>query len=329
MLDKFRHLFTPYHTNNHKARALHPQAFVFYILLVFVLQISFKTIRTNFPDILGFATDISVERLLEITNQKRVESGLSPLSFSPTLSAAAANKSQDMFTQGYWAHIAPDGKTPWDFITGAGYNYIYAGENLAKSFNDSQSVVDAWMNSSSHRDNILKGEYKEIGFAVVNGNLSGEETTLVVQFFGSTSTSSKTSTASTVAAITTVPLPTKTSEVLPTAVPTSLPVIANISPAMTASSSQVSLAPTINIQLVGGSQIKTAGARRAPLINIKTLTRTFSLLLIGLLLFLIGIDSIFIWKRKTLRVAGHNFAHMLFLVTLIVVVYLTGSGVIL
>ncbi|OGG14087.1 hypothetical protein A2773_05145 [Candidatus Gottesmanbacteria bacterium RIFCSPHIGHO2_01_FULL_39_10] len=328
MLDKLRHFFIPHHTNNHKARALHPQAFVFYILLVFVLQISFKTISTNFPDVLGFATDISVDRLLELTNQKRSESGLSPLSFSPTLSQAAANKASDMFSQGYWAHIAPDGKTPWDFITGSGYNYVYAGENLAKSFNDSQSVVDAWMNSSSHKENILKGEYKEIGFAVVNGNLSGEETTLVVQMFGSTNSSANTAQATTVAVITSVPLPTKAEINLPTIIPTTIPIVAKTLPTIISPSPESTIMPTTDIQFTGRSQVKTAGARTAPIININSLTRTFSLLLIGLLLFLLGIDSIFIWKRKTLRVAGHNFAHMLFLIALIGVVYLTGTGVI-
>lgn len=76
------------------------------------------------------------------------------------------------------------GTTPWDFITGSGYQYEYAGENLAKNFMFSQGVVDAWMNSPSHKENLMRKDYTDVGFAVVNGVLNGEETTLVVQLFG-------------------------------------------------------------------------------------------------------------------------------------------------
>ena len=167
-----------------------------------------------------------------------------------------------------------------------------------------------------------------MGFAVVNGNLNGEETTLIVQMFGSTSSSGQTAQANTVAVITTIPLPTKAAENLPTLIPTTVPPVAKTIPISIVPSPESTVVPTESIQLVGGSEIKTAGARRIPLLNINTLTKSFSLLIIGLLLFLLGMDSIFIWKRKTLRVAGHNFAHMLFLIALIGVVYLTGTGVI-
>ena len=68
-----------------------------------------------------------------------------------------------MFSKNYWAHFAPDGSTsPWDFIHQSGYNYIFAGENLAKGFTDANSVVAAWMNSPSHRENILSNKYKDV-----------------------------------------------------------------------------------------------------------------------------------------------------------------------
>lgn len=327
MLQKLRYLLTPHQSNNHKPRALHPQAFLFYILLIFVVQVSLRTVSIAFPNVLGFATDISVDRLLDMTNQKRQEAGLSSLSISPTLSQAAANKASDMFTKDYWAHIAPDGTSPWDFITGAGYKYIYAGENLAKSFNDSSGVVSAWMESPTHKDNVLKKEYKEVGFAVVNGKLNGEETTLVVQMFGSTNSSPdpKVAQNSLVSEIT--PVPTRIAQVFPETLPTSIPLALLISP--TISSPTPTIIPTIeSTQIVGGTQIKIASSRNIPLLNINTVTKTVSLILIGLLLFLLAIDSIFIWQRKTIRVSGHNFAHMLFLLMLVGVVYLTGTGVI-
>ena len=89
-----------------------------------------------------------------------------------------------MFNKQYWAHTAPDGKEPWDFMSEAGYSYQVAGENLARDFSTTSAMVAAWMASPTHRANIMNGRYTEIGIAVINGTLEGVETTLVVQMFG-------------------------------------------------------------------------------------------------------------------------------------------------
>jgi hypothetical protein len=164
---------------------LHGSYFIFYILLLLFVQTSTFWVNKLFPDVLGYATDISVEKVLDLVNQERTKNNLSPLSLNTDLSTAATAKAADMFKNNYWAHVSPKGTTPWEFITGSGYKYIYAGENLAKNFETSQDVVVAWMNSPTHRANILKPEYKEIGIAVMNGSLQGDATTLVVQEFGS------------------------------------------------------------------------------------------------------------------------------------------------
>lgn len=178
------HLLTPHHTNNHRARVLHLDALLFYVLAFAVFHVGIQWLHRSHPDILGFATDIHLEQLLAATNSKRQEAELSPLRYSEQLSEAAAEKAKDMFAKNYWAHLSPDGKSPWEFITSAGYRYTVAGENLAKNFSTSGAVVDAWIASPTHRDNILKPSYRDIGFAIVNGVLDGEETTLVVQMFG-------------------------------------------------------------------------------------------------------------------------------------------------
>ena len=90
-----------------------------------------------------------------------------------------------MLSENYWAHNSPEGTTPWVFIKNAGYTYIYAGENLARGFDSSQEVVSAWMASPEHRANLLSGNYKDVGFAVVSGKLTGEDTVLVVEELGS------------------------------------------------------------------------------------------------------------------------------------------------
>ena len=139
------------------------------------------------PDVLGISYSISADDLLAKVNKIRVDNNLLPLSMSPTLALAAKSKAEDMFAKNYWAHFAPDGSTsPWVFIKDLGYSYVYAGENLAKGYSDSQSIVVAWMNSPTHKANIMSPNYKDMGFAIVPGKLMGEETVLVVQLFGST-----------------------------------------------------------------------------------------------------------------------------------------------
>src|SRR5690606_16105426 len=78
------------------------------------------------------------------------------------------------------------GTEPWHWYSAAQYPYAAAGENLAKGFRTSKALATAWMHSDSHRENILGADYKDVGIAVVNGVLAGEETTLVVAHFGLT-----------------------------------------------------------------------------------------------------------------------------------------------
>jgi len=176
------HLFIPHEENNFRAKSLHTDFLTVYLVIAFLMTIIFK--QANLHNVLGFATDISVDKLYQLINEQRQKNNLPSLSLNSSLSLAAQKKAENMFQENYWSHYAPDGKTPWDFILGANYKYEYAGENLAKNFLFSNGVVDAWMNSSTHRENILKKEYTEVGYAIVNGTLNGEQTTLVIQMFG-------------------------------------------------------------------------------------------------------------------------------------------------
>lgn len=137
--------------------------------------------------VLGYATSISVTDLYNLTNQERTDNGLPVLTLNGKLNSAAKAKANHMIANDYWAHVAPDGTTPWSFIVNAGYSYSTAGENLAKNFNTSGGVIAGWMGSATHRANILSSAYKDVGFAAVNGVLQGEETTLVVAMYGAPS----------------------------------------------------------------------------------------------------------------------------------------------
>jgi len=177
----FHHLFIPQEKNNFRSKLLHLDFLSYYLLLALFFTFLFKT--TPFYNILGYATDITIQKLYELTNKERRKHNLPPLNYNEKLSKAAYQKALDMFNKNYWAHFGPNGETPWQFILNVGYQYEYAGENLAKNFLFSENVVSAWMSSKTHRENILRKDYTDIGFAVVNGTLNGEPTTLVVQMF--------------------------------------------------------------------------------------------------------------------------------------------------
>lgn len=183
LLNKIHHFFIPHEDNDYHAHSLHTNMLSAYLVTAILLVFVSKNVPA-FSNVLGIATDISIPKLYSLVNEERGKLGLPALQINSQLSNAAENKAADMFKKDYWSHFTPDGESPWDFIKQSGYQYEFAGENLAKNFLYSKNVVDAWMNSPTHRENIAKKEYTEVGYAVVNGMLSGEETTLVVQMFG-------------------------------------------------------------------------------------------------------------------------------------------------
>lgn len=177
---KVRNLFIPNKENKYKAILLRKGALVTYtFILLFV---------NTFGGLLGIpeamASSITPENIIALTNRERGSLGLNALSPNAKLAAAAQAKANNMFELQYWDHFGPNGETPWMFISQAGYAYVYAGENLAKGFRTAEGVHEAWMASPTHKANIVSVNYKDIGVAVVEGNLLGKDTVLVVQMFG-------------------------------------------------------------------------------------------------------------------------------------------------
>jgi hypothetical protein len=119
-----------------------------------------------------------------MANSSRIDNQTPALKENMLLAAAAKLKAEDMAKRGYFAHNSPDGITPWYWLDKVGYTYSYAGENLAINFFDSQDVNNAWMNSPSHRANILSNKYSEMGIGIASGAYQGRETTFIVEFFG-------------------------------------------------------------------------------------------------------------------------------------------------
>lgn len=288
----FSHYLLPHESNNYKAKSLHTSSLILYIFLLLSVQaIIFFSKKIN-PNILGYATDIRVEKILDLVNEERQKNNVKPLALSNELSNAATQKATDMFMHNYWAHVSPSGVTPWQFIISSGYNYLYAGENLAKDFSTSGEVIEAWMKSPTHKANILKPEYKEIGISVMNGKLLGDDTTLVVEEFG-TRMAGNTE---------------EESENMPQQ-----------------PNSGVNLSQEKNVK----SQEIINNEEKSESIFSYKLTKTISIILAEFLLAILFIDGIYIWRTKTVRVSSHTWAHILFISALLGAMGMAGIGVIL
>lgn len=146
-------------------------------------------VGTNMQAVLWQSSDWLVGTVLpavvvNLTNDQRGGYAAAPLRHSSTLDAAAQQKAQHMAAHSYFAHFAPDGTSPWYFFDQAGYAYAHAGENLAVHFTDSAQIVQAWMQSPAHKENIINRDYTEIGVGTARGTFDGHETIYVVQLFG-------------------------------------------------------------------------------------------------------------------------------------------------
>jgi len=182
MINWFKKHFIPHEGNEHRPHILRERNTRNIVALIILLElVTFLVpILSNFNMTGGMAA-VLPGILSSLTNDERQSQNLGTLTVSPLLNEAAQMKANDMAAKGYFAHVSPDGKTPWYWINLVGYNFEYAGENLAVNFSDSQDVVNAWMASPTHRANIVKGNYTEIGTAVASGMYQGQETTFVVQ----------------------------------------------------------------------------------------------------------------------------------------------------
>ncbi len=121
---------------------------------------------------------------LELVNELRATNGLGALNWNDNLSSAAKLKADDMVSNNYFEHTSPTGRNAWDFLLSSGYNYKFAGENLAIDFTNITDAQKAWENSPTHLKNILSADYSDFGLAETEGNIAGRETHIYVQLFG-------------------------------------------------------------------------------------------------------------------------------------------------
>jgi len=156
------------------------------LLLALLINGLFLGLFTNSQIV--WAKEITAENVINLVNQEREFRKLEILKENRQLFEAAREKSEDMINNNYFAHTSPGGLTPWHWIEKSGYDYIYAGENLAINFSSAENQHKAWMESLEHRKNIINPNYKEIGVAVKQGNINGKAAIITVQVFGAKET---------------------------------------------------------------------------------------------------------------------------------------------
>jgi len=172
----------PHAKNDYRPHLVRRYGLFALFFVVIGLQLGYNGATTG--NVLGRESDITISSLLYQTNLVRAQADKPPLKLNSKLDQAAYLKVQDMFDKQYWAHDAPDGTQPWKWFGDAGYNYSEAGENLAKNFTTTSSVMTAWMNSPEHKKNLMKTEYQDVGFAVMDGQLDGKPTSIIVALYG-------------------------------------------------------------------------------------------------------------------------------------------------
>ncbi len=183
LLHHLHDYFFPHPRNNYRPHIFSGVSIAALVVAVIVFEGAYL-VQTK---IVFFKTDFLASvlpgALVALTNQDRATQGLAGVTEDSVLDKAAQAVAEDMATNGYFAHVSPDGKTPWYWLEQVGYKYSYAGENLAVNFTDSTNVESAWMESPTHRANIVKPQYTRVGFGTANGRYEGQETTFVVEFF--------------------------------------------------------------------------------------------------------------------------------------------------
>lgn len=129
--------------------------------------------KNNAPT--GSAISQQAQTVLQLVNEERAKQGLKSLMLSTNLTSIANTKAKDMAVNNYFSHTSPTYGSPFEMLQHFGVSYRSAGENIAAGQKTAQDVMNAWMNSSGHRANILNSSYTELGVGYYAGGSYGTE----------------------------------------------------------------------------------------------------------------------------------------------------------
>ncbi len=176
--------FIPHKENDFKPHAFRIRATLIFLSVVLFIEIIFLTQSLFLLPRNKFLASVFPSVVLNLVNEERS----SALMVSSILQTAAQQKADDMAQKGYFSHVDPEGKYPWYWFKKIGYDYTTAGENLAIQFFDSKDLVQAWMDSPTHKANIVNPQFTQTGIGIAQGLYEGKNTVFIVQFFGKPAT---------------------------------------------------------------------------------------------------------------------------------------------
>lgn len=183
--------FIPHAGNNYHPHILHTKRAVLYTAVMIALKgivIGFVLLLPSAVFVLPDILTQQQTKIVELTNELRVQKGLPKLSLVQPLNFSSDLKAVDMATKGYFSHTNPEGHKLAYFLNQVGYKYSVAGENLALGFSSGEDVVDAWIKSPTHYANLIDKDFKEIGVGVETGEYEGQPTVFVAEHFGTPTT---------------------------------------------------------------------------------------------------------------------------------------------
>lgn len=307
MPSRLQHWLLPHQGNQQRPVLIQSRGFLLVSMLIGLWSlVLFAALRLpQLHQILGYGSQITVPQVLTKINEQRTQQQLPSLTLDDQLSQAAAAKAQDMFAHQYWAHTSPSGQEPWDFIKSSGYHYSVAGENLAKNFTQTDTMVEAWMNSPTHKANIVSPNYTQTGIAVIEGELNGVETTLVVQMFGKPE-----------------------GEVFTASIQEPEPVTSEWGDPLGTVAGKTDTAPAASPTPTAATETTTLPSSPAlrPLATPLTVYRIGILTVLGFLLVVLAHDLWLATRNKMERQVGRNVAHIVVIMAVIITIALAQSG---
>ncbi len=172
---QLKHYLIASETNEYKPWIVTPTAFAVFCVVIWALKLFVPTA------IIYAQNSIDASDLMKKINSERTQRFIPALTTNSRLVAAATGKANDMLSRSYFAHIDPDGNYVWPRIESAGYRpYSTLGENLAMDFTSAEEVVDAWMNSPTHRANIVNAKFEDQGLSSIAGLFEPNHNTIVI-----------------------------------------------------------------------------------------------------------------------------------------------------
>ncbi|MDP2630787.1 MAG: CAP domain-containing protein [Candidatus Uhrbacteria bacterium] len=179
--------FVPHEKNNYHPHVLHKKRVVLYGALGLGVKALVIAFVLSFPLSAYMAPDVlrdQAGKIVSLVNELRLQKGAQVLETVPALTSSSQAKADDMAKNHYFSHTSPDGKTVSSLELKYGYDYEFAGENLAMGFNSPKEVVDAWKKSATHYANLVDADFNNTGIGVKSGEYDGIATAFVAMHFG-------------------------------------------------------------------------------------------------------------------------------------------------